>query len=60
MSQRCFFGDKIRHAKTVSFGLSRLFDEVGAELVPDHFELFDLFFYLCEDEIIIIFGLSRV
>ena len=56
-SQSCFLGDKIRHAKTVSF---RFESEVRAELVRNHFELFDLFFHLFEDEITIIFALYRV
>ena len=39
--------------------MSRLFDEVRAELVRDHFELFDLFFDLFEDKINI-FGFFAV
>ena len=51
MSQSCFFGDKIGHARSIGF--IRLFDEVRAELVEisrDHFDFFDLFFNLFEEE----------
>ena len=36
------------------FGFIRLFDEVRAELIRDHFDFFDLFFNFFEEERIII------
>ena len=52
---KLFFWDKIGHAKSVSFWLGRLLDEVRLsgklfEISRDYFEFFDLF----EEEIIII------
>ena len=49
-SQSCFFWDKIRHAKSVGFWFYLAISDVVCEISRDHFDFFDLFFNLFEEE----------